>query len=459
MVALKSGPVLVAGMSTGKSPILADGHWMPADETETKTKRSSSTASQRSKVSTPKARRHIGTNPRPIKRLESEEDVPRATHARSSKVPKSCLWPSMPRLQSLEPSTIARQADVIWVSQFPQMEASSPPRSQSDWRSDDADGTSASHPVAMAVIMSDPSEASSSYASLSPHSDWRSDNTAMAGIHSTSSDGWPTDAYEDTARHIGSGFDGWMDGRSQHDVPQSLLSTRARPTHSVVGVSYQMGTNESMRFAASNGTASPCYLGEIYDERCSISTDSPPSESSWLAVPSHPAASFTLANANASCPSLSYAWPVPSTPEEALLPHDPRGLPSDVAYCPSLSLDTSANASDQARSHTHFAHSTAQLWSPSPPVFAGRAADEAPSWAHSSQAAAAQDGNKSVSGIAQLPIYQRMQGTSRGLCGESARSDMHGIPGGGSLSKLAPCYQRRRRARRPFLPQSVTPTY
>ena len=42
MIAWNAGPILVAGMSTGKSPNLVDGHWMLADAEADKQRRSSS---------------------------------------------------------------------------------------------------------------------------------------------------------------------------------------------------------------------------------------------------------------------------------------------------------------------------------------------------------------------------------------------------------------------------------
>jgi hypothetical protein len=97
MIVLKSGLVLVAGMSTGKSPILADGHWMPTDaEAEASSAPSSSlTASLRSKAQTPKAPRQVGAKPRPSATLnattkseESGESVPYTSYSEAD----DCHW-------------------------------------------------------------------------------------------------------------------------------------------------------------------------------------------------------------------------------------------------------------------------------------------------------------------------------------------------------------------------------
>ena len=417
MIVLKSGLVLVAGMSTGKSPILADGHWMLADaEAEASSAPSSSlTASLRSKAQTPKAPRQVGAKPRPpatlnatTKSEESGESVPSTSYSEAD----DCHW-HLATQQSLHLSL-----GDLSESCPSRMEVASYPGSyaspESDLRSDRTtvdNDMQQSESVAYTVKQPDQSEWSWASRSSSPHSDWCLVDIATsveAEIQPVGAD-WPTDAHVETAEYVAS----HMHDCRQHGALQ--LSATASPAY-VAGASYHMGVYASMDFPASAMPTAPRYLHDHYEEqhfdRTAFYSESrttqlcidmgfqadDQTEHGGFAL-SHPVASF--AQADVTRPFLSDAWPHSNVPvtTEACLPWD-----SSAFHAVQSLLRKRLEASELVGKHADVNRNHASPSLGVRPLY-GR--------------------NNGMSGIAQDPVSQSMHGASRGIVG----NDLYGLSG------------------------------
>ena len=207
MVAFKSGPVLAAGMSTGKTPFLPGANLSLADA---KTDYSSESS---------------GANPRPgparhtaSKRRKSGEHVPLymtmtydllpAPSAR----PESCLPPPILGRQSLSSSKRATDwhadgrwhADGLLASQFPVQHYPYPDFGAIPHCNPQSDETIVTAGTSGWYSIATPQGVLS--ASSSPHSDWQQSDDASMGTtaeaQSTSSDVWPKYAHVGTARYV-----------------------------------------------------------------------------------------------------------------------------------------------------------------------------------------------------------------------------------------------------------------